>query len=263
MVTRQTTRELTKQLWGSFFSTIPPWTREVTWFFLGSFVLTAAMYVVAAGAGWILWVVPSGIEFTALWFNFLSVGLAARQSRWTWIFGIPAVILVGIIVANMALYGSMVLQLFYFLPLQFIGLFQWKYGGENRTELTVGWLKLYEWFWIITAGIIAWFGVAWVHAAVGGAISEADSAILVLSILAQWLMNTKRVESWLFWIAVNGFSIYTYFAGGIPVLGLQYVLFLLFAFYGAGSWWLDRYSKQWSDAPLLVTTWIRKTLRLA
>lgn len=244
-------------------ATIPAWDREVNWFFWGSGVITTLLYVVAMTAGWVPVAMPSAVEFFGVWFNFASVGLAARQNRWTWVFGIPAVILVGIIVAQQALYGSMVLQLVYFLPLQFIGLLQWRYGGENRTELKVGLLRLHEWFLIITGGIIAWYGVAWVHAAVGGNISGPDSAVLVLSILAQWLMNTKRIESWAFWIAVNGFSIYTYFAGNVPILGLQYVLFLLFTVYGGGSWILARYGKQWSDVPQLVATFVKNKFRLA
>lgn len=208
--------------------------KEATTFFLGSLLLTAGIFLFGLTAGFIPTV--NAWEFVGCWFNFACVGLAARQNMWTWYFGIVAVLVLAVVFWQNLLYGSMVLNLLYFLPLQFLGIYQWKFGGENRTKLQPSALTRGQYLTLAGGAITAWLVVYYVHVALGGAISGPDSAILVGSILAQYLLNIKKVENWFIWIGVNAFSLYTYFAAGLFLLGTQYVFFLLFAFYGYYAW---------------------------
>jgi nicotinamide mononucleotide transporter len=53
---------------------------------------------------------------------------------------------------------------------------------------------------------------------------------------AMWLMANKKLESWIFWIAVNIVSIPLYFVKGYGFTGIQYFIFLVLAFYGYKEW---------------------------
>ena len=53
---------------------------------------------------------------------------------------------------------------------------------------------------------------------------------------AMWLMANKKLESWIFWIAVNIVSVPLYFVKGYGFTGIQYFIFLLLAFYGYLAW---------------------------
>jgi len=53
---------------------------------------------------------------------------------------------------------------------------------------------------------------------------------------AMWLMANKKLENWLFWIAVNIVSVPMYFVKGFGFTGIQYFIFLILAFLGYNAW---------------------------
>jgi nicotinamide mononucleotide transporter len=53
---------------------------------------------------------------------------------------------------------------------------------------------------------------------------------------AMWLMANKKLESWIFWIAVNIVSVPLYFVKGYGFTGIQYFIFLVLAIYGYKEW---------------------------
>ena len=71
----------------------------------------------------------------------------------------------------------------------------------------------------------------------GGTFAAVDSVILVGSILAQFLLDNKKVETWIVWFAVNVVAIWLYLTSGLAIAGLQYVLFLVTAVLGLRQWW--------------------------
>ncbi len=60
--------------------------------------------------------------------------------------------------------------------------------------------------------------------------------VMAGSILAQFLLDNKKMETWLIWTIVNVFAIYTYVNAGLSLVAFQYVFFLLNAFYGLWVW---------------------------
>ena len=53
---------------------------------------------------------------------------------------------------------------------------------------------------------------------------------------AMWLMANKKIENWIFWIAVNIVSVPLYFVKGFGFTGVQYLIFLVLAIYGYIEW---------------------------
>jgi nicotinamide mononucleotide transporter len=53
---------------------------------------------------------------------------------------------------------------------------------------------------------------------------------------AMWLMANKKIENWLFWIAVNLVSVPMYFVKGFGFTGIQYFIFLILAIFGYIEW---------------------------
>ncbi|NOZ36360.1 MAG: nicotinamide mononucleotide transporter [Chlorobi bacterium] len=60
---------------------------------------------------------------------------------------------------------------------------------------------------------------------------------------AMWLMANKKLENWIFWIAVNIVSIPLYFVKGYGFTGIQYTIFLILAVYGYREWTIKFKSK--------------------
>ena len=112
--------------------------------------------------------------------------------------------------------GNAVLHFVYFVPMQFVGFFQWKRRGSDKE----GSVKARRLTWrqrLLAAGVfLAGSVVAYLIIARFDK-SAADTFIktavvldvlpLLCNIIGQFLMSTAYMEQWIFWIGVNIFSI--------------------------------------------------------
>lgn len=140
-----------------------------------------------------------------------------------------------VLFASARLWADSGLQVMY-IVLGFLGWWQWLYGGERRTPLVVGrvsptvvatWLLLIAGgTWGLTIGLGAAHDVApfW------------DALTTMLSVAAQWLLNTKTLENWVFWMVADGIYIPLYFSKRLDLTGIVYVLFLGLCVLGLQSW---------------------------
>lgn len=148
--------------------------------------------------------------------------------------GIVSVVLLGILFFDLKLYSSMVLSL-YLVPILIIGWWKWNNGG---VELPVTKITFRSWktaaFLLIS---LATYLILWsITAYMGARLSATDSAILLLSIVAQYLLTIKKLENWFVWVLVNNLAIYTYFSAEAYLVGIQYLFFLANTMYGYHSW---------------------------
>ncbi len=146
----------------------------------------------------------------------LCVVLVAKGSIWNYLFGIINVSLYAYISYKAALYGDAVLNAFYYVPMQFIGYWQWKRRGAALTEAEAGGngvqVKARRFTWRQRA-ILALGCAAAVIA--GGFILKhfgdpqpfKDSTTTILSIVAQALMALAFMEQWALWIITNVVSV--------------------------------------------------------
>ncbi len=63
-----------------------------------------------------------------------------------------------------------------------------------------------------------------------------DTFTTGLAFTGMWLMANKKIENWIFWIAVNIVSVPLYFVKGYGFTGIQYFIFLILAFLGYNEW---------------------------
>jgi len=70
----------------------------------------------------------------------------------------------------------------------------------------------------------------------GVTITNVEIIITVLSGVAQFLLDNKKLETWGFWFIVNVLSIWFYFHGGLYLVGFQYIFFLMNTIYGFWMW---------------------------
>jgi nicotinamide mononucleotide transporter len=130
----------------------------------------------------------------------------------TFLFGLIDVTIYGVMCLTSARYGNAAMHLLYFLPMQFIGFFQWRKRGAGDGE-RVRARRLHGRGWLLYGAV---FLVGLVAAYVVLSIldkAEAASAVrwlvildafsMMCNILGQWLMSTAYMEQWIFWIGVN------------------------------------------------------------
>lgn len=176
-------------------------------------------------------------EFIASILTLVCVWQTARQNIWSFLWGGIGVILFGLIFYEVQLYADTSLQLLYYLPITFYGWWYWYTKGPAPDTLEVT-CNPKQYGLIAGWTILGWFLTATFFSTLTNAsLPIPDSFILFASIVAQYLLSKKRLESWYLWILVDIVAIPVYAYKGLYVTsGLYFILFGL-ASYGLFSWW--------------------------
>lgn len=176
------------------------------------------------------------IEIFATIFGLACVYLTIKENIWCWPTGLVQVILFLFIFWDAKLYSDFLLHVFY-VGMQLYGWYYWLHGGKNRSEVSItalSYLRLILW---IAAGI----GVTglWgylMSSKTDAAFPYGDAFTTVFSLIAQWLLARKILESWYFWIAVDIIAIGIYYMKGLYFTTGLYALFLFMATAGLLRW---------------------------
>ncbi len=197
-------------------------------------IYEGAMYLVIPGFA-LNW-----YEFLGTWFVMVAVWLVRTQNIQNWIWGIVGVVLLGIFFGQIGLPGQQWLQWAFFVPVQIWSWYYWASGGHEDESLPVTVLPTWERVTWFTAIIVGTFGLTQFIELVspGSQYPAFDALVVVSSMVAQFLMGRKKVESWILWLGpVNVISIVLFYLSGAYVLTALYVAFFVHACFGIKSWY--------------------------
>ncbi len=133
------------------------------------------------------------------------------------------------------LYADSALQIVY-LVLGAIGWWQWVYGaqdgpgsksdGHSATEL------------VVLVGLVAaaTIPLTVILTSAHDIAPSWDALTTSLSLAAQWLLNTKKVQNWYFWIAADVIYAPLYFVKDLWLTAIVYVVFLGMCVAGLRAW---------------------------
>lgn len=176
------------------------------------------------------------IELSATILGLLCVWLTVKQNIWCWPSGIAMVVLYIFIFYHARLYSDMGLQVIYVF-LQIYGWYNWLHGGKERGKLSVSRISfphLVLWFF---AALISTFLLGTLMSrCTNAALPFWDALTTVLSLIAQWFMAIKILESWLVWLIVDIVSICIYGVKGLYFTMALYGVFLFLASKGFFTW---------------------------
>lgn len=174
----------------------------------------------------------------------LTVVLVAKGKISNYYFGIINVIAYAYIAYQNRYFGEFMLNAFYFLPIQFIGLYYWlKHRNKNKTidDVVVRSLSKNEKvIWgIITIFATIVYGLVLVQ--LGNTLPFVDSSTTILSIIAMILMVKRTTEQWLLWIIVDIISIFMWMhiilqGGNEITMVVMWTAYLVNAIYGYYNW---------------------------
>lgn len=172
-------------------------------------------------------VVKQLIVVTGACMGVLSSVLSANGHLWNFFFGIVNVSICAFTNLDSGNVGQFLEHVLYFLPMQFVGLWQWrKRGAGQKTEsgehskVRARRLSAKQWAFVAAAlvggtaicfAILYFIDLQSLKAGRIGHIEYAkialDSTLVVLNILGQVLMALAFADQWIIWNLVNVFSI--------------------------------------------------------
>jgi nicotinamide mononucleotide transporter len=193
-------------------------------------LVTGSSYLIGFALGWITSLDP--LEAFAVFTSYSCTYLCVKQRRFNYPIGALSTIAYCVLFWREGLYASMILNA-YLTPTLIYGWIRWRADRETRpvTHVAPRWIPVYA---LVTGAAFA--GAFGLVTLAGGSFAVTDSLLLVGTILAQFLMDNKKLESWMVWMLVNVLAIGEYFSAGLAIAGLQYVFFLGNAVWALVAW---------------------------
>lgn len=212
-------------------------------------VLTGISYITGVYLNWITEI--SWLEIFAVFTSFSCTYLCVMQSRWNYPIGMISVAALTWLFWTSGLIASAALNA-YLVPALLYGWWRWGPDSDTRPVTNLAWDR-----WLLVyAGVTVgtYLALVGILTLIGTTLPVMDSLILVGSILAQFLLDNKKIETWYVWAVVNVIAIITYFNAGLFLVVFQFVFFLANTVYGWYKW------KQSQKADMLLASQLSSRL---
>lgn len=188
----------------------------------------------------------SYIELFGTIFYLWSVWLITKRRILTWPIGIVSVLLYMILFYQIRLYSDALEQVYYLIASVY-GWWHWVHSPrEKGAVLSVKFSPPY-WIlgWLLVSVLLGIFMGALMsraHTSFPSIFPEEasypylDALTTIMSFTAMWLMAQRRIESWLYWIAIDVIGIGLYYVNAVKFISMLYLILLFMAVKGFISW---------------------------
>ncbi|MEI6731091.1 MAG: nicotinamide riboside transporter PnuC [archaeon] len=184
------------------------------------------------------------VGLTASLTGMLCVVLTAKGKISSFYYGLVNIFTYSYVAYGSAYYGDVMLNMLYFLPMTFVGIYYWKKNTvqkKKKEKLLVkhlAWKEKFVWF-AGSLAVVFLYGLflKWLN----GTLPFVDSVTTVFSIVATILLTKRMTDQWFYWILVDVWSIvmwlYIFMRDGNEVSMLvMWTAFLVNAVYGYYNW---------------------------
>lgn len=177
----------------------------------------------------------SPLEIVANLVNAVSIILAGRNSIHTWWTGILGGLLFGVMFFEAKLYADVTLQLFFIIT-SISGWWHWRFGRKG-SEVPVRRSRPMNVLLLSLAALLAALAYGWLlHRFTDAYAPYIDSLVLAFSVLGQFLLMGRRIETWWCWLVVNTISVPLYCSRGLYLTAALYACFWVNAVVSLRVW---------------------------
>lgn len=196
-------------------------------------VLMGLTYLVANFAGWVDFTQINWLEIFAVWTSYVCTLLCVHQSSWNYPIGIVTTALYSYLFYQWDLPAVALFNLYLVFSLSY-GWYYWGSDDAPRSVVTrVGVKEI--WLYVVVA--LGIYGLLYViNTFLNHSMSFLDIAVAVWSGVAQFLLDRRKIETWIVWAVVNVLSIWLYYNQGLYLVTLQYFYFLFNTGFGYYVW---------------------------
>lgn len=193
-------------------------------------ILTALSYFVALQANWVENI--DLLEAFAVFTSYVCTFLCVMERRINYPIGAASTVAYCVLFYRFDLNASMAINAFLSVYLLY-GWIRWRADDDTRPITR---MSAKNWALTLAVTAVGYAIVVALSNAFDGTLVWTDAVILVGTLAAQFTLDNKHKETWLIWVVVNIFAIYTYFTTELYLVGFQYIFFLLNAFWAFHVW---------------------------
>lgn len=184
----------------------------------------------------VLW----SIEFNTILESFavvtglLFIILVIQEKLACWFFGILSSLAFCWLMYNTRLYSESLLYVFYVG----IGVYGWmKWSSKKDTPLVIQRIAWKTLVMLLAAGIVLSMLVGYYFSTYTDAARPfADASTTVFSLIASFMEAHKWLSAWIFWIVINGFSIWLYYDRSLNMSSFLMLIYFLMSIFGFLIW---------------------------
>lgn len=182
-----------------------------------------------------------GIENTS-WLEWIAVVtaiayviLASLKSIYCWVFGLLSSFIYVYLFFVSALFMESALQVFY-IVVSFYGWYSWKKSALTKQDI-VRWPFRKHLIILILGGIgVLLVGLFFVYVIPEQQYPFVDAFTTIFSLFATFLVAKKILENWIFWIVIDGVSVWLYAQRDLYLSSVLMICFTGMAVYGYVRW---------------------------
>jgi len=174
------------------------------------------------------------IEIAAVILGLAYVFLIMYEKIWCWPVGIIGSLLSVYLFYAFGLYSEAILYFYYVL----IGIYGWIIWSKPKDkELEILQFGITWHLWAILIGLVLSALLGYFMSYIPSATRPyVDATTTIFSFIASYMQAKKILSSWLFWVAINLFSIWLYFDRGLEYYGLLMILYFQLSAQGYFQW---------------------------
>ncbi|WP_323846267.1 nicotinamide riboside transporter PnuC [Microbulbifer magnicolonia] len=175
-------------------------------------------------------------EITAVILALAYLLLAMKEKISCWYAALASTLIYLFLFWDVSLLMESALQVFYLLMAVY-GWWQWRHSRGEQQDL-----KIHRWplrtHLLVFAGVGALtmvFGYL-LESSTGAALPYLDSFTTWGAVVTTYMVTRKVLENWLYWIVVDGISIYLYLDRELYLTALLFVLYVIIVIVGFFQW---------------------------
>jgi nicotinamide mononucleotide transporter len=162
--------------------------------------------------------------------------LAMKQNQWCWPAAFVSTAIYTVLFWESALLMESVLNAYYLLMAVY-GWWAWHQKSDSSTERKIV-------SWQLSTHVKVIVGLSLISAVVGYLMATythadyayLDAATTVFAIFTTWMVTQKVLENWLYWLVIDGVSIYLYMAKSFNLTALLFMFYCVMVIIGYRQW---------------------------
>ena len=177
----------------------------------------------------------SALEAVAVVLAIAYLVLAARNNIWCWPCAFISSGLYIYLFHSVALLSESALNVFY-VVMAVYGWYQWRFGSRDHDRLPISSWSVGRHLKII--GVTALFVplLGYYMSRHGAAYPYLDALTSCFAVVTTYMVTVKVLENWLYWLVIDGLSIYLYAQKGLYLTVVLFVVYLVLAVLGYLHW---------------------------
>lgn len=173
------------------------------------------------------------IEVIAVIFSLLCVILTIKENVWNWPIGLVGVTAYALLFFDVKLYADFGLQFIFFAQ----GIYGWWYWKKGNSGLEPSITHFKFQIYHIVCILSVYFSLVFVlKTYTDSSFPQIDSFVSLGSLLANWMLAKKKIESWIVWIIVDAAYVVLFIYKGLYLSSGLYFVFFMLAINGLINW---------------------------